>query len=238
MKDKAHIAAFDLDGTVLDGTSSSILTRCLLARHDLKLTAGLRMGACGLRRRMNIAQCESTPEELLFSAFAGQPVEEADERIMRVYNERIAKRVRPSARAEVASVREQGMVPVLASSSFKPIADAVVKELGFDGQVSTVMEERDGCYTARVVGEPVRGTEKLHRLWDYCNERFGLDNWTLERAYSGSYSDIPLLNSAKHAVVVNPDRALKKVTRVFGWDLVDWSPASNRKRRKKESEGF
>ncbi|MGN0038377.1 MAG: HAD family hydrolase [Coriobacteriales bacterium] len=220
--DKVRIAAFDLDGTVLDGESPFILTRRLLLHHDMKIRTGLRMGVWGIKYRMRLPQRESTPRELLFSAFAGMPVEEVDAHILRVYNKHIAKRVRPGARAEVASVKEQGMVPILASASFKPMTDAVVEELGFEGQVSTVMEERNGVYTSRVVGEPVQGVEKLRQLQGYCDGRFGVGNWVLERAYSDHYSDIPMLQAAQHAVVTDPDGVLKKVARVHGWEVVDW----------------
>ena len=103
--DKVRIAAFDLDGTVLDGESPFILTRRLLLHHDMKIRTGLRMGVWGLKYRMRLQQRESTPRELLFSAFAGMPVEEVDAHILHVYRKHIAKRVRPGARAEVASVK-------------------------------------------------------------------------------------------------------------------------------------
>ena len=234
--DKVRIAAFDLDGTVLDGESPFILTRRLLLHHDMKVRTGLRMGVWGLKYRMRLPQRESPPRELVFSAFAGMPVEEVDAHILKVYRKHIAKRVRPGARAEVASVKEQGMVPILASASFKPMTDAVVEELGFEGQVSTVMEERGGVYTSRVVGEPVQGMEKLRQLQGYCDGRFGVGNWVLERAYSDHYSDIPMLQAAQRAVVTDPDGVLKKVARVHGWEVVDWDPSKRFKRSKKRGE--
>ncbi len=217
-----RVAAFDLDGTVLDGESPFILTKRLLIHHDLKIRNGLKMGVWGLKYRLRLPQREATPRELLFSAFAGERVEDVDARIMEVYNKHIHKRIRPGARREVAKVKEQGMVPILASASFKPMTDAIVEELGFDGQVSTVMEERDGCYTAKVVGEPAQGAAKFRQLQGYCDGRFGVGNWVLERAYSDHYSDIPMLQHAQHAVITDPDSVLKSVARVCGWEVADW----------------
>ena len=128
------------------------------------------------------------------------------------------------------------MVPILASASFKPMTDAVVEELGFEGQVSTVMEERNGVYTSRVVGEPVQGMEKLRQLQGYCDGRFGVGNWVLERAYSDHYSDIPMLQAAQHAVVTDPDGVLKKVARVHGWEVVDWDPSKRFKHKGKHGK--
>lgn len=217
-----RVAAFDLDGTVLDGESPFILTRRLLLHRDLKLRNGLKMGIWGLKYRLRLPQREATPRELLFTAFAGEKVKDVDARIMEVYNKHIAKRIRPGARREVASVKTQGMVPILASASFKPMTDAIVAELGFEGQVSTVMEEVDGCYTAKVVGEPVQGIVKLRQLQGYCDGRFGVGNWVLERAYSDHYSDLPMLQHAQHAVITDPDGILKKVAHVCRWEVADW----------------
>ena len=111
-----------------------------------------------------------------------------------------------------------------------------LEELGFEGQVSTVMEERGGVYTSRVVGEPVQGMEKLRQLQGYCDGRFGVGNWVLERAYSDHYSDIPMLQAAQRAVVTDPDGVLKKVARVHGWAVVDWDPSKRFTRSKKRGE--
>lgn len=220
--DKVRVAAFDLDGTVIDGESPFILTRSLLKRRKLKLLTGLKMGVWGIKYRLRLPQRESTPRELLFSALTDKPVAEIDAEIMNVYNKKIAHRVRPGARRELERVRAEGLVPILASASFKPMTVAIVEELGFAGHVSTVMEERDGYYTANVVGVPVQGPEKLRRLRAYCDERYGEDGWVLERAYSDHYSDIPLLDAARTAIVTDPDAILKAYAGARGWEIVDW----------------
>ena len=230
--DKVRIAAFDLDGTVLDGESPFILTRKLLIGRELKIRTGLRMGIWGLKYRAKLPQREATPRELLFSALTDKPVEEIDAEILAIYNKSIKKRIRPGARSEVAAVREQGMVPILASASFKPMTDAIVAELGFAGHVSTVMEERNGYYTAKVAGQPVQGQEKLRQLQGYCDGRWGTGNWVLERAYSDHYSDIPMLEAARVAVVTDPDGRLKKAAKEHGWQVVDWDKPSRKDKKK------
>ncbi len=220
--DKVRIAAFDLDGTVIDGESPFILTRHLIYNRQLKVHTGLRMGIWGLKYRMRLPQRESLPRELLFSSLTDETVEAADAEILRVYEKHIRKRIKQAARIEVATVVDQGMVPILASASFKPITTSIVKEVGFAGSVSTVMEERDGHYTGKVVGVPVQGNEKLRQLQGYCDGRFGPNNWVLERAYSDHYSDIPLLTAAVHAVAVDPHGKLERAAKEKGWPIVTW----------------
>ena len=45
----------------------------------------------------------------------------------------------------------------------------------------------------------------------------------LERsyAYSDSESDLPMLRAVRHAVVVNPDAALRRIALQEGWELVE-----------------
>ena len=221
-QEKIRIAAFDLDGTILDGESPLILTRNLLGHHQLPLHTGVKMGAWGIRYRLRLPQDERLPRELLFTAFKGMTVEEADAKILEVYRVKIASRIKAAARAEIKACSDEGLVPILASASFKPITTAVVDELGFAGHVSTIMEEREGRYTARVQGAPVQGPEKLKRLNAYCNGVFGTGAWQLERAYGDHFSDITLLAAAKHPVAVDPDGLLSKVAGLLGWEVVRW----------------
>ena len=110
----------------------------------------------------------------------------------------------------------------MASASFKPITTTIVDELGFDGQISTIMEERDGHYTGKVVGVPVQGPEKLRLLIQYCDDNYGYNQWVLERAYSDHYSDVPMLQMAHHVTVVDPDAKLERISKQKGWEIADW----------------
>lgn len=217
-----RVAAFDLDGTVIDGESPLKLTTSLLRHRELPIHKGLAMGIWGIRYRLRLPQVESTPRELLFSALTEPTVEEVDAEIMEVFERRIRKRIRAGAVAEIERCKADGMKVVLASASFKPITTTIVADLGFDGHVSTIMEERDGHYTGRVLGVPVQGREKARLLIQLCEDRYGHGNWVLERAYSDHYSDIPMLELAENAIVVDPDGKLERVAKQREWPIVDW----------------
>lgn len=217
-----RIAAFDLDGTVIDGESPLKLTTSLLRHRELPIHKGLAMGIWGLRYRLRLPQVESTPRELLFSALVEPTVAEVDQEIMEIYEKRIFKRIRPGARAEIEKCRKQGMKVILASASFKPITTAIVKELGFDGNVSTIMEEKNGHYTGKVLGVPCQGREKLRLLIQLCNDRYGEGGWQLQNAYSDHYSDLPMLEMAENPIIVDPDGMLKRIAKERNWPIVDW----------------
>lgn len=217
-----HVAAFDLDGTILDGESPLKLTTSLLRHRELPLHKGVLMGVWGIKYRLRLPQTESTPRELLFSALTEPTVEEVDSEILEIYDKRMRKHIRPGAIREIEKCRAEGLKLVLASASFKPITTTIVDELGFDGQISTIMEERDGHYTGKVVGVPVQGPEKLRLLIQYCDDNYGHNQWVLERAYSDHYSDVPMLQMAHHVTVVDPDAKLERISKQKGWEIADW----------------
>ncbi len=220
--DIVQVAAFDLDGTILDGESPLKLTTSLLRHRELPIHTAIHMGAWGLCYRLRLPQTESTPRELLFSALTEQSVQETDSEILKVYERRIRKHVRPAAIEEIERCRKAGMKLILASASFKPITTAIVDEFGFDGHVSTIMEEKDNHYTGHVLGVPVQGREKLRLLVQFCNDRFGWKKWNLARAYSDHFSDEPMLSMADKAFVVDPDNKLKRIAKKSGWQVLDW----------------
>ena len=217
-----RVAAFDLDGTIIDGESPLKLTTSLLRHRQLPLYKGIAMGIWGIRYRLRLPLVESTPRELLFSALTEPSVEEVDAEIMEVFERRIRKRIRPGAIREIERCREQGMKLILASASFKPITTTIARDFGFDGHVSTIMEEKDGHYTGRVLGTPVQGGEKLRLLVQICTDLYGPRNWTLERAYSDHYSDIPMLEHAAEPIIIDPDNKLERIAKRRGWQIVDW----------------
>ena len=51
-------------------------------------------------------------------------------------------------------------------------------------------------------------------------EREGIDLGT-SYAYSDSESDLPMLRAVGHAVVVNPDAALRRIAGEEGWEVVE-----------------
>jgi len=79
------VAAFDLDGTILDGETPLKLTTSLLRHRELPIYKGVLMGLWGLRYRLRLPQTESTPRELLFSCLTEPTVEQVDAEILEIF---------------------------------------------------------------------------------------------------------------------------------------------------------
>ncbi|MCD8200005.1 MAG: HAD family phosphatase [Coriobacteriaceae bacterium] len=217
-----QVAVFDLDGTIIAGETPFILTRTVIFSRQMSFLNFLRISWWGIRYRLRLPIAERTPRELLFSSLTEPRVEEVDSYILDVFENKMRKRIRPDAIAAIEDCRAKGMKLMLISASFKPITTTVSDELHFDGQVSTVLEEKDDHYTGRVVGEPVQGEEKHRALCELCDERFGEGQWEFTCAFADHHSDIPLLSATETPIVVSPNGKLKRYARKHDWDIVEW----------------
>ena len=108
------------------------------------------------------------------------------------------------------------MPRVTPAPDLQEIVDALADELGFAGGVGSTAEVEDGVYTGRLLRR-LYGQEKADALGELAaGEGIDLDAST---AYSDSASDLPFLEAVGTPVVVNPDRALRKIAAERGWQV-------------------
>jgi len=90
--------------------------------------------------------------------------------------------------------------------------------LTFDGGIGSRSEIVDGHYTGRPAG-PFNYREGKVLAMQEVADRHGID-LAASFAYSDSESDLPMLRAVGHAVVVNPDGALRRIALQEGWEIV------------------
>jgi HAD superfamily hydrolase (TIGR01490 family) len=119
---------------------------------------------------------------------------------------------------------------VLASGMVKPIARMVAMalecELEARGVVqevlvsATKLEERDGVYTGRVVGEANFGEAKRRAMQVVAQAmQFNLRE---SYAYGNTLHDRPMLEAVGHAHAVNPGKELAQVALRHDWEIWHW----------------
>jgi HAD superfamily hydrolase (TIGR01490 family) len=145
-----------------------------------------------------------------------------DARVRSWFGAEVAHRCRPGARAAIASHREAGDRVVLATSSTFYSARVAAEVFGFDDFVSTELVVADGVLTGDVASWCV-GPAKADAVARWA-ERVGgsLADATF---YTDSTSDLDLLERVGHPIVVNPDRALRRIAADRRWPVVDWGRA-------------
>ena len=94
------------------------------------------------------------------------------------------------------------------------MVEEIASRLGFDGAIASRAEVRDGAYTGRLERR-LYGQAKADALVELATAE-GID-LASSTAYSDSYSDVPFLEAVGHPVVVNPDRALRRIADEAEW---------------------
>ena len=128
--------------------------------------------------------------------------------------------VAPFAPQHLASLRAEGHLLVLATTTPVDMIAPFAEAMGFDGLVATAYETSAGRYTGRLYEGFVWGTGKLRAVREWCEDN-GVDLEASE-ACSDSIFDVPLLSSVGWPHAVNPDPPLSAVATARRWPIEYW----------------
>lgn len=222
-KGPVRIAAFDFDGTSIDGNSPVALVRYLGARRRLSVSNLLLIGFWALAYKLRLPQDEAWVRARVFSAFKGKRVSAVNKYLWGFYDAEVDERFRMPAGEAMQRHLDAGHAVVCVSASFEPIIAAAMRRHPMQFAIATRMRVTpEGTYLNRVLGEPIEGAAKLEALTRFADERFGVGGWVLEAAYGDHHSDRALLAAAHHACAVCPDRPLTRTARERGYRMEDW----------------
>ncbi len=214
-------AFFDLDKTIVAGSSSLALGRSLfqhglLSRYSLVRSAyaQLTLQLVGTsnkamdKLRRNAARATTGWEQAKVRQIVGEVLEEVIAPF--VYNE---------AHLLIREHRAAGRLVCIVSSSPAEVVGPVANALGIDRFIATTAETEEGTYTGRL------------SFWAYgANKAAAVKQLAVESgvelaasyAYSDSFTDLPLLELVGRPAAVNPDRALRRTAVTRGWDVLDF----------------
>ena len=139
----------------------------------------------------------------------------------------------------VAWHARQGHAIVLVTGTLEPLASAaalaLVLRLAMNGITSSIgvratrLEEVDGMWTGRVLGEAMFGEAKAQAVNELAKD-MQLD---LSRcyAYGDRANDRWLLAAVGKPAAVNPSRKLARIAREQGWPVLHWQEEGNQQSR-------
>lgn len=213
-RSRVPMAIFDLDRTILRGSSLPMVAKALvdagLLRRRVLADALVRNSVfrhrgCGddtvtrlvgqvlrLVTGMEASRVRSAIESIQFDLLAGS---------------------RPELRLMIAEHRAKGDLCVVLTASPIEVAELVASGLGAHCGIGTRSEVVAGRYTGRLIGPVCYGRAKVESL-DAAPIR---PCWASSTAYSDSVSDLPLLRTVGNAVVVRPDRHLRREAAYNDW---------------------
>lgn len=221
--DCARIAVFDLDGTLLDGQSGTLVLRYLLQHRLISGKAGSKAAWWGIRYKLHLPYRQSEVREIIFEELRTLPPDRVCAIMHDFHEEVMVPLYRADGVAELRRRREAGEFVIIVSATFDAIAQAARAYLGADAALATLMErDETGRYTGRVLGEVTAGPEKVRRVRAFADERFGVRRWRVVRAYGDHYTDLPLLEMAEQCFAVDPGPTLRREAERRAWPQLMW----------------
>lgn len=223
-------AFFDLDKTIVARSSPLVLGRSffkegLISRSSL-------MKSLYAQLMFQLMGADEEKMERMRAEAAKLTAGWEQEKVRRVVTEVLEEVMSPLIYAEALELmhdhREAGRLICIVSSSPQEVVEPLAQMLSVDRYIATRPKIVDGKYTGDL-DFYAYGPHKATAMRSLADE-VGID---LEGsyAYSDSITDLPMLESVGHPVVVNPDKGLRRLATEREWEIA-WfqNPVSIRDR--------
>jgi HAD superfamily hydrolase (TIGR01490 family) len=213
-------AFFDLDKTLMAGSSGMVFAR-VASRHGFVPRGQLaKWGWDHLRYRLRGMSDEQTNAVVDVARRVFSEIPERD--IDRMAPELLAgilPRIYPQMLEEVHRHQDEGRATFIVSAAGNDLVKTLAAVLGMEGGIGTRWAVgSDGKFTGEMDGPFVYGEGKVEAMRRFA-KKHDIDMES-SYAYSDSASDLPMLRSVGHAVVVNPDADLLGIARREGWQVM------------------
>lgn len=214
------VAVFDLDRTLIPGSSLSLFGRLALEEGLIRRTdlgRNLVAEAWFTRRGLGAPALDRVAQRLLLLVAGREylPLVDLAERCATM----VLRRVFAGARSVIDQHQQLGHRTLLLSASPQEVVSLVARDLGMDCSRGTVLEVVDGRLTGSLAGPVCSGEAKVRALADMCNSSRA--RWAT--AYADSATDLPLLEAVDFPVAVNPDAKMRAAAELRGWPVVRFS---------------
>jgi HAD superfamily hydrolase (TIGR01490 family) len=213
-------AFFDLDKTLIPGSSLFLLARGLYERDLFRVRDLLRFawGQAAFRLGGERTRGMDMSRKSTLDFVVGRNQQELIGWGREIAEERIFPRVYEDIVHVIAGHRERGDLTFLVTAAPIELAQTIADELEMTGAIGTISELDDsGCYTGELVGEVMHGPAKAKAAAEVAGQH-GVDLAECH-AYSDSVNDLPLLEAVGYAHAVNPERELRRLAFARGWPI-------------------
>lgn len=217
-------AFFDLDRTLIPGSSLFLLARGLHHQDELRFAwrdmVRFGWGQVSFRLRGEVDWAMGMSRRSSLALVAGRSQAQMSSWCAEIARDRILPRVYPGMARIIAGHKEGGDATYLVTAAPIELAETLAHQLGLTGAIGTVAEvDDDGRYTGQLRDSILHGDSKAEAVAERARQ-LGLD---LARcsAYSDSMSDLPLLEMVGAPHAVNPARQLARLAARRGWPVHD-----------------
>lgn len=217
---KKVAAFFDVDNTLVRGSTPILFGKVAFRGGTIKRRVIWRFA---FEQMMFVRRGEKTNtlqaiKDRALSVTKGYEVKNLEPLLTKVYESEIKPRLWPQTVKALKEHLAQGHEVWLLTAAPVELAQLIADDLGATGALGTIVGRKDGVLTGELVGDPLHGQAKRKAAKKLAAER-GI-NLNKSWAYSDSVHDLPLMTLVKHAVAVNPDKALTRYAEAADWDIV------------------
>jgi HAD superfamily hydrolase (TIGR01490 family) len=220
-------AFFDLDRTLMAGSSglywaraargAGLLTRRRIARYGWENVK--------FRLRGSTDQATDRVRREVGEMISGQRVVDLQRLAPKVLAG-VLPRLYPQMLEVAHAHQDAGRPAYICTAASQEMAEMLAHVLSFDGALGARSEIVDGRYTGRSAGPFTYREGKSVAMRELAAAE-GID-LAASYAYSDSESDLPMLRTVGHPVVVNPDAELRRVAREEGWEIMRFEQLGRR----------
>ncbi len=213
-------ALFDMDRTLVRKETASLFIRYLRSRGAASWQDSAQTLVWLARYTVGALDVHRAAAQAVYR-FAGTSETVFAARCDDWFHRDVEAHVADAGRRAVAQHRARGEIVAIVTGTSAYFARPLARRLGIDHIVASEFEVgADGRFTGRLVDPLCFGHGKVTRS-RRLGEQLG---FRVEEAtfYSDSYTDLPLLETVRTAVAVNPDPRLSGVARRRGWRVERW----------------
>ncbi|MEA2517170.1 MAG: hypothetical protein QOG16_1008 [Actinomycetota bacterium] len=213
-------AFFDVDRTLIPGSSLFLLARGLYERDMFRVRDMARFGWGQMMFRLRGEQKKgmSRSRESSLAFVAGRSQRELMSWGREIAKEQIIPRVYQDIVQVIEGHQERGDLTFLVTAAPIELAAELARHLGMTGAIATISEvDEQGFYTGRLAGDIMHGPAKAKAVAEVAADR-GIDLGECA-AYSDSMNDLPLLEAVGYAHAVNPEGELRRMALQRGWPI-------------------
>jgi HAD superfamily hydrolase (TIGR01490 family) len=216
-----RLTLFDLDHTLLTG-DSDVLWCAFLLRQGLLDRAAFEPRNAALARAYHAGTVGAREFcEFYVSTLAGRTAAEWEPVRQAFLADEIAPRIPAAAVALVEKHRAAGDLLVLTTATNRFVAEPTAAHLGLEHLIATECEVgADGRFSGHARDTLNMREGKVARLHRWLAARGQRLTDFDSLAYSDSINDLPLLQAATRAAVVDPDEPLAAAAKRHGWSTL------------------
>ncbi|MCH8017825.1 MAG: HAD-IB family hydrolase [Acidobacteria bacterium] len=224
-------AFFDVDGTILEGN----IVRYYAYLRTCKMTQ--------LEKALWIALfLPKVPYYMLLDAFSRRRFSQAfyrnytnlsptqlDGLAQDHFRALMQPRIYPAFLDQLRKHQDRNDLIVLVTNSLEVLVKPLADQIQASAMIAARLRQQGGAFTGELEKGPLTDRSKAEAIVSFSKAR-QLD---LSKcyAYADSLDDIPMLEAAGYARVVNPGRQLRKIALAKKWKILIWNLEENRKER-------